>query len=523
MKLPFLRRLSLFLASAALGSAAPAAKPNIVIILADDLGYGDVASNHPASKIPTPHLDRLAAQGLRFTDAHSSSGVCSPTRYTLLTGRYHWRTGRSGIVPPFGPPMIAADRLTLPRLLQQHGYRTAAIGKWHLGWNWPMTPAEAKTYSTKPADPADAALLARALAIFAQPIPDGPTTRGFDFYFGPDVPNWPPYAFIENDRVLGVPSVFLPAALVGNNQASLHGPAVPDWPLDAILPTLADRTDAFLTEAARRPEPFFLYLPLTTPHTPLAVAAEWRGRSGLNLYADLVMQTDAVVGRVLATLERTGAAKNTLVIFTSDNGCAAYIGIKELTAAGHFPSGPFRGYKTDAWEGGHRVPFFVRWPGVVAPGGITPHLTHQADVMATIAEMLSAPLPATAAEDSFSLLPVLRGQPGSSRPHAVNQSNHGTLALRRGDWKLIFGHGSDGPRKDTDPSPARLYDLAADPGETKNLVNTQPALAAELTALMQRLIAEGRSTPGAPQKNDGSIALPALSSSGRSRGPGRDF
>ena len=373
-------------------------RPNIVVILADDLGYGDVQCNNPQrGKIPTPNIDRLAAQGMRFTDGHSSSGVCSPSRYTLLTGRYHWRTRlQSGIVGVFGAPLIAPDRLTVAGLLQQQGYRTGCVGKWHLGWDWPIPPEQETLFRAKPQDdsvtpPEDQKQLWSQ--VFSQPIAGGPTTRGFGSYFGTDVPNWPPYCFIENDRTIGIPSEFLPARLLKNHQASLPGPALPDWKLEPILPTLGDRACAFIESCARQTEPFFLYMPLTSPHTPLAVNDAWKGKSGLNTYADFVMETDAVVGRVLEAVEKSGAASKTLVVFTSDNGCAPYVGAAELEKMGHFPSGPLRGYKADVWEGGHRVPFIVRWPGVVKAGSVCDQLVQHADLLATCAEIVGANLP----------------------------------------------------------------------------------------------------------------------------------
>jgi arylsulfatase A-like enzyme len=320
-------------------------RPNVVVILADDLGYGDVQCYNPTrGKIPTPHLDKLAAQGMRFTDGHSSSGVCSPSRYTLLTGRYHWRTRlQSGIVPLWGPPLIAPDRMTIGTLAKQHGYRTED---------------RATLFKEKPKGEVAATDAHRAVwqEVFSQSIGGGPTTRGFDLYFGTDVPNTPPFCFIENDRTVGIPTEFLTARLFGNNQAGIQGPALAGWTLEPILPALGDRAAGFITESAKKPEPFLLYLPLTSPHTPLSVNEAWKGKSGLNLYADFVMETDALVGRVLEALERSGAADNTLVLFTADNGCAPYIGISDLEKMGHYPSGPLRGAKADAWEGGHRVP-----------------------------------------------------------------------------------------------------------------------------------------------------------------------
>ena len=484
---------------------AAGARPNVVVIYADDLGYGDVACYNPdRGRIPTPAIDRLAAEGMRFTDGHSSSGVCSPSRYAVLTGRYHWRTRlQSGIVGVWGEPLIAPDRLTVAGMLRQQGYRTACVGKWHLGWDWPIDKNRKELFKGRKTDALPTAdQLAAWRETFAQRIPGGPVTRGFDSYFGTDVPNWPPYCFIENDRTVGIPSEFLPARLLGNNQASTPGPALENWKLEPILPALADRAAAFITSAAKDGTPFFLYLPLTAPHTPLAVNKPWEGRSGLNRYADFVMETDAVVGRVLDALHKTGGADNTLVLFTSDNGCAPYIGVAELEQKGHYPSGPLRGYKSDAWEGGHRVPFVVRWPGVVKPGSVCGQLVHQADLMATCADILHVKLPDDAAEDSYSLLPLLKGSQDPVRETAVSTSSSGLIALRRGNWKLIFGPGSGGWAKGRDEQPAQLYDLADDLGETRNLHRARPDLVAELTARMGRLVDDGRSTPGRPRRND---------------------
>lgn len=481
-------------------------KPNIVLILADDLGYGDVSCYNPQrGRIPTPHIDRLASQGMRFTDAHSSSGVCSPSRYTLLTGRYHWRTRlQQGIVGLWGPPLIAPDRLTVARLLKQRGYQTACIGKWHLGWDWPIEEGNEPFFRGDPAKDATATPthLDAWRRTFSQPIPGGPITRGFDHYFGTDVPNWPPFCFIEQNKTVGIPLEFLPLRLFARNQASLQGPALAGWRLEPILPALGDRTCDFISRASKDEQPFFVYLPLTSPHTPLAVNDAWKGKSRLNAYADFVMETDAVVGRVLDSLDQNGMAEKTIVIFTSDNGCAPYIGSEDLEKMGHYPSGRLRGYKSDIWEGGHRVPFIVRWPGHVDPKSVCHHLVHQADVIATCASVVGAELGSSEAEDSFSLLPLFRGDIGPVREHAVSQSNRGLIGVRKGSWKLIFGPGSGGWGKGHDDFPAQLYNLDDDLGETDNLYATWPDKVNELTALMERLVNDGRSTPGRQQKND---------------------
>lgn len=498
------RILLLFALSAFSCGPLAAAEPNILILLADDLGYGDVQCYNPErGKIPTPHMDRLAAEGMRFTDGHSSSGVCSPSRYTLLTGRYHWRSVLQADLAhgPWGAPLIAPDRLTVAGLAKQHGYRTAAIGKWHLGREWPIVEGQRALmqWAGKPATETAVATpehQAAWHAIFSQPIAGGPTTRGFDTYFGTNVPNWPPYCFIENDRTVGIPSEFLPARLLAPNQASKQGPALKDWKLEAILPALGERATQFITDAAKTPQPFLLYLALTAPHTPLAVNEAWRGRSGLDHpYAEFVMETDAVIGRVLEALKQSGAADHTLVFFTSDNGGEAYIGARELEAKGHFMSGPLRDHKRSVYEGGHRVPFVVRWPGVVQPGRLCAQLVHQADFMATLADILGTKLPDTAGEDSFSLLPLLKGEDKPIRRHAISCANSGVQGVRKDSWKLVC---TDSPE---------LYNLAEDLGEKNNLAGEKPELVAEILALREKLLTDGRSTPGAPQKNDVPVIL----------------
>ena len=488
-------------------AATPA---NIIVLYADDLGYGDVQCYNPErGRIPTPHIDQLAAEGMRFTDGHSSSGVCSPSRYTILTGRYHWRSRlQSGIVGLWGPPLITPDRLTIGSLAKRNGYQTACIGKWHLGWNWPI-PAERKDlfrttgYQGKKELQATDAHRNAWREVFSQRIPGGPLAVGFDEYFGTDVPNWPPYCFIRNDRTLGIPSEYADPGLFVRNQASQQGPALKDWTLEPILPALGDRASEFIRHAAKSEAPFLLYLPFTAPHTPLSVNESWKGKSGLNLYADFVMETDAVVGRVLKALNDSGAASNTLVVFTSDNGCAPYIDVAELERKGHFASGPLRGYKADAWEGGHRVPFIVRWPGVVKPGTVNDQLVHQADLLATFADVLGDTLSDDAGEDSFSLLPLLHGQDQPIRETSVSCSIRGVPSLRSGSWKYIPTPGSGGWSKGGDQNqPAQLYDLSVDLAETRNRAAAEPARLKSMQALLEQVITRGRSTPGLPQNND---------------------
>jgi arylsulfatase A-like enzyme len=487
MKLFIVTAAALVMASV----ACAAQKPNIVYILCDDLGYGDIQCLNPERcKIKTPNVDRLAKEGMIFTDAHSSSSVCTPTRYGILTGRYNWRSRlQRGVLPPYAPALIAAERLTVPAFLKQNGYHTAAIGKWHLGWTWP-----------KQGDQMD----------FTRPIADGPITRGFEYYFGTDVPNYPPYCFIENDRTVGMPSVPLPTNLLKNHLASKPGPALPDWKLEEILPTLTDKACGYIARQAKRGAPFFLYFPLTAPHTPLAPTQEWQGKSGLNSpYADLVMQVDATVGRVLEALDRAGVANSTLVIFTSDNGCAHYIGVKELEAQGHYPSEWLRGYKSDIWDGGHRVPFIVRWPEVVKPGSSCAQLTCLTDLMATCAEITGAKLPENAGEDSFSFLPLLKGKEEPIRETVIHHSIGGLFAIRSQEWKLELCAGSggwsapkDGEALNAGLPPLQLYNMISDYKETKNVAVENKKVVEAMTRQLEALVENGRSTPGAMQAND---------------------
>ncbi len=476
--------------------------PNIVYILADDLGFGDVKFLNPIrGKIATPNIDRLAAEGMTFTDAHSGSAVCSPTRYGILTGRYAWRSRlQKGVLMPFDPPLIPKQRLTVPAMLKTRGYTTACIGKWHLGWNWPREHGQFK---------------------FDKPVTGGPTELGFDTYFGTDVPNYPPYCFISNNRTVGIPSIPKPANMYGTD-----GVMLPGWKLEQILPEMTRRSIDFIAQSSRGNKPFFLYLPLISPHTPLAVADAWRGKSSLGLYGDWVMQTDAVVGEVLKAIGASGQRDDTLVIFTSDNGCAPYIGIdhefeqpkagriRELESEGHFASGPYRGYKSDIWEGGHRIPFIVSWPSVVKPGTRSDQVICLTDLMATCAEIIGAPVPENAGEDSVSILPALKGQRLNSplREATVHHSIQGKFGIRQGRWKLALCPGSGGWTEPTDKTaraqdlpPVQLYDLDNDVAEQVNLAIRNPAEANRLTALLKSYVSRGRSTPGPAQSNDVTI------------------
>ena len=474
-------------------NAADTRRPNIVILYADDMGYGDLAVQNPESKIATPHLDRLAREGTRFTDAHSSSGICSPSRYALLTGRYHWRKFHA-IVNSFEPSVFDSE-LTLPAMLKQQGYRTACIGKWHLGWNWDAI----KKPGAKP-DPT--AGYAPDAFDWTKPIPGGPRDRGFDYYFGDDVPNFPPYTWFENDRVLTAPDAPLkitPKTAEGAWEAR-PGPMVSGWDFFAVMPKLTDKAVEWITAQRGKSEPFFLYLPFTSPHAPIVPSAGFAGKSKAGGYGDYMEQTDASAGRILEAIEKNGFRDNTIVVFTADNGAERYA-YDRIRNFQHRSSGPLRGVKRDLWEGGHREPFVVRWPGVVRAGEVSAAMVSQVDLMATFAAITGYPLPAGAAEDSHNQLPVWKDRAPSPRHNIVHNTQPDGYAMRQDQWVLIaaktgavtrvppwfdqqFGYASH-------DQPGELYDLSADLGQKSNLYAQRPDKVAELQELLKKLRVKG--------------------------------
>lgn len=489
---------------------AATAKPNLIYVLCDDLGYGDVKCLNPRGKIATPCLDKLATGGMIFTDVHSSSSVCTPTRYGIMTGRYNWRTKlQSGVLGGLSPRLIEPGRLTVAQLLKNQGYHTAAIGKWHLGMDWAKLP-EKEVSELSIETPAQV----RSVD-YAQPIKNGPTAVGFDFYFGISASlDMVPYTYIENDRVTKLPIVEKDFPLfLGRTQGKCRlGPAAPDFEVADVLPTLTAKAIDYVKARAadaKAGKPFFLYLPLTSPHTPVAPTQEWQGKSGLNHYADFVMQTDHSIGQLLTALEQHGLAENTLVIVTSDNGCSPQADFPGLLAKGHNPSAEFRGHKADIFDGGHRVPFLVRWPARVRAGGRSDQLLCLTDFMATVAEISGAKLPANAAEDSVSFLPALLGNASAPlREAVVHHSINGSFSIRQGKWKLLLCQDSGGwsdprpgqPKANYLP-PVQLFDLDKDIGEQVNVQDKYPEVVARLTELLRKYVADGRSTPGGSQLN----------------------
>jgi arylsulfatase A len=508
--------LVLWLASpGAAGAAAPTDRPNIVYILTDDQGYGDVSCLNPQGRIPTPHVDRLAHEGMLFTDAHSGSAVCTPTRYGLLTGRYAWRSRlKNGVLGGLSPRLIETGRLTVATLLREQGYHTACIGKWHLGMDWVVK--EGKEIRELGIESPDQVWNVD----FAQPVRNGPNSVGFDFFFGISASlDMVPYAYIENDRITQVPDRDgdFPWFL-GRERRTRRGPTADGFDAAEVLGEFTVRAVGYIAERAaeaHRGRPFFLYLALASPHTPILPTPDWQARSRVNAYADFTMETDWSVGQILQVLDEQGLTENTMVLFATDNGCSPEADLPELAAAGHHPSGPFRGHKADLFEGGHRVPFVVRWPGRVMPGTIYPHTVCLTDLLATCADLLGVQLPDHAAEDSVSLIPALLGQTTEPlRDHTVHHSINGSFSIRRGDWKLLLCPDSGGwsaPRPGSAEAatlpPVQLYDLAADPGEQTNLEAQHPERVRDLISQLERVVENGRSTPGTPQRNNGAVDI----------------
>ncbi len=514
------RLLSFCWLFSALAFAAPDPRqPNIVVILTDDLGYGDVGCYNPESKIPTPNLDRLAQAGLRFTDAHAPSTVCTPSRYSLLTGRMAFRTGyRGGVFTGVGgPSLIEADRLTLPGMLQKQGYATAAVGKWHVGLTFQTKDGTPVHQATVPGERLSAGNeLARIrLTDFSRPITDGPVHRGFDYFFGTaccPTTDWL-YAYIENDRVPVPPTTLLDASKLPKHAYAndcRRGLVAPGFELDQVDLVFLEKSQAWLTEHVKRAphQPFFLYHAMQAAHLPSFAAPRFQGATKAGPHGDFIAELDFIVGELLATLDKLGVAENTLVIFTSDNGPETTTAIHMRADQGHDPARPWRGLKRDNWEGGHRVPFLVRWPARVRPS-----VSHQTicltDLLATCAALSDTPLPRNAGEDSFSFLSTLTGiaDQRPPRPFTLHQTIKSELAIRRGDWKYLDHRGSGGnsyekgalapfARTDTAPTaPGQLYNLKTDPGERTNLYFERPEIVKELKGLLDQSKASGRSTP----------------------------
>lgn len=483
-------------------------KPNVIFILADDLGYGDLTSYNGQSKIPTPFIDALATEGIRFTDAHSPSAVCTPTRYGILTGEYCWRTPlKNGVLWTYDKPLISQDKYTLGKLFREAGYKTGMVGKWHLGWNWPLKEgsAFADVASYKKSDSIHIAL--EKDVDLGQRIGGGPTDVGFDYYFGVDVPNFPPYCFIENAHIVGdVPTIYKPDSVFGR-----YGLMQAGWQLNKVLPTLNRKAKSFVREHHKKNsgQPFFLYYSLTSPHTPIVPNEQFIGKSKAGDAGDFIVETDQYVGELIQVLKELGLYENTLIVFTSDNGSPTIAGnpktrgkewgkwgsTYELFA--HNSNYPLRGMKADSWEGGHRIPLTVSWPLKIPKNKVNTQMVCLTDFFATFSEMLGVDLEEGNAIDSKSILTYLANKKTASaepiRELLISHSIKGHFSIRKGDWKLIQGKNSGGfsfsSKLDAYVSPfeGQLYNLKEDLKEQNNLYEEYPEIVKELSAVLDSI------------------------------------
>ncbi len=466
--------------------------PNVIIILADDMGYGDIGAYNPSSKIPTPNLDQLSKKGMRFTDAHSGSAVCTPTRYGIITGRYCWRSRlKKGVLDGYSPHLIESNRLTIADIMKQSGYLTACIGKWHLGMDLPFD----KTRKGKTLD-------------VSKPIKNGPRQLGFDYFYGVTASlDMPPYVFIENNSI--------PVKLTestskhGFPEYMRSGATAPGFDHRGALDHLTIKATDYIKEQSKKDNPFFLYFPLTAPHKPCMPHERFQGKTKLGTYGDFVSQVDWVISQIDLTLKQNDILDNTLVIYSSDNGSYMYRispeksdHIKKRNVSGyhvdnHQANAIYRGTKADIWEGGHRIPFLVRWPKKVAPGTICDKTICLTDLMATCADITDNKLPANSAEDSFSIYPLILGNNWpTQRAPVIHHSFSGVFSIRQENWKMVFANGSGGRQKPVGKpfeKPYSLFDMEKDPSESHNIINKHPKLAKQLTQKIMQIINSGRS------------------------------
>lgn len=473
--------------------SAVAHQPNIVVILTDDMGYGDVSKFNPEAKLSTPHMDALAESGVWCTDAHSTTAVCSPSRYGLLTGRYPWRGKlKLGIVDVFEESVIEKDRYCLPQMMKDQGYRTACIGKWHLGFDWPIRPGAAPTkWSRRDLHP--------EAFDWTKPIKGGALAIGFDHYYGDDVPNFAPYAFIEDDHLTCDPVYLKQEDLLAVGEKGgfrANGPGEKGWKLENVMPAITQRAVDYVHEMSQQADPFFLYFSTTSPHTPVVPTQEFQGKSDAGFYGDYVVQTDDAIGQVIAALKASGQFDNTLLIVTSDNGPSHLI-MDDSLAHGHNPSAKWRGQKTDLWEAGHRVPFIVSWPAAGLSGGREmDQLISLVDIYATVAGILGVDLPDNSAEDSLNVWDSW-AENKPTRTEMVYQSAAGYLALRQHEWVMLKGpgtHGADeyGVAKRMSAAqfenlPLSLYNLKQDPAQQDDVIQAHPEKAGKMSAHLDQI------------------------------------
>lgn len=472
-------------------------RPNVIYVLADDMGYGDISALNENAGFKTPNFDQMCKEGLAFHDAHATSAVCTPSRYGILTGRYNWRSRlKYDVMSGYSPALIEDHIMTVGDLFRQNGYKTAAIGKWHLGMDFETD----ETFSFQPDYEACPGV------DYSGKIKNAPTTKGFDYFYGISASlDMAPYIYIENDRFTKMPDH---ETRNTGKRFWRKGPTAPDFQHEDVLPHLTAKALQVIEE--NKDEPFFLYFPLPAPHTPILPSPEFQGKSGVNEYGDFVLMCDGIIEKINTKLRELGLYDNTILIYTSDNGCSPMADFNEMLAAGHNPSYVFRGHKADIYEGGHRVPLLVRWPHKIPAGTSCKQIVCLSDFMATMAQLFDVELPESAGVDSISNLPLWLNPDGSSlRKDIIHQSVDGSLSIRKGNYKLEMCPGSGGwsfpaPGQETPQMPRfQLYNLHHDIGEKNNLIERHPVIAEYLKKILVQHIRHGRSTPGTPQKNTG--------------------
>ncbi|MFC7364668.1 arylsulfatase [Bhargavaea changchunensis] len=504
-------------------------KPNVVLILADDLGYGDVSSFNPDSKIHTANIDALAQSGMRFTDSHATSALCTPSRYGLLTGRYNWRSRlKSFVCPGDSEPLIEKNRRTMAQMLKDQGYQTAAVGKWHLGLGWQLKDGydfdqfgldeekfevpETRMGRDGNFDPGVGMIQLEGLDIdYSKPITYGPLQMGFDYFYGtPASLDQPPFVYIENDRVLeepteitGVPGLDRLGA--SQQKAWQVGVKAPHFVHEEVPANMQNKVLELIGRFADGDQPFFLYYPVHLVHGPILPLPEFHGKSGIGDYGDWVLQLDAYVGQIMDKLKQKGIFDDTIFIFTSDNGASGVANFSHLLKQGHNPSYHFRGKKSDIWEGGHREPTIISYSPVIKSGSSSNHMVSLSDLYRTLAELTGAELGDNEAEDSISNLPLWEGQEHTVRSYIVHSSGNGGLSIRRGRWKLNLvtdGGSMDDVGTDVSFQPSELFDLSRDVKELHNVIDRHPDIIESLMNDLEDYVKKGRSTPGECQRNE---------------------
>ena len=490
--------LGLFVVALSFSTLRADSPPNVIFVMADDLGIGDISPTNPDCKIKTPHLQAMAEQGITFLDAHSPSAVCTPTRYGVLTGRYNWRSRLAkSVLGGTSPHLIPAERATVAHMLQGAGYHTQMIGKWHLGWDW----AKGAEGQWREID-------------FAKPVTNGPNINGFDGYYGHcGSLDMAPYVWVDTGKCTAIPTRQEGVERKNDRYGWYRkGPISPDFNIPEVLPHLFGKAIEHVQSRAtdaKAGKPFLLYLALPAPHTPIVPVPPFKDASGMNPYADFVMQVDHHMGELLAAVKEAGIDDNTLIFFTSDNGCSPEANFELLKEHGHDPSAGFRGHKADIYEGGHRVPMIVRWPDGIKAGQTTNATCCLTDFYATMRELSNQPVENTGGEDSFSLVPAFAGEPTTDRKTLISHSINGSFAIRQGDWKLCLCHGSGGwsnPRGSVKARPTmQLYNLKDDRGEQTNLVEENSERVQQLLEVISGEVKQGRCTPGEAVPNDREI------------------